>query len=402
MTLETIPAEAARRLLMDGQGLLDAPGRRAGPAAVRRIVEKLGFVQVDTINIAIRAHHHILLTRLDGYQPRMLERLLERDRSLFEHWTHDASVIPTVWYGQWKRRFARYRRNALKPGTWWHRRMEGRPHAVVRRIRERVRADGPLMSRHFEHVRRPGESNSEQKGWWSWKPSKAALEYLWRVGELSIDGRENFHKRYDLTERVLGESCLTPMPTPATHRAWAGAAALERLAIATPSEIAAYFAAIPLSEARTWCDRAVKAGEAVDVQVEAADGSGLHRAVAVPDWKRRAARLADPPRGLRLLSPFDPLVRDRKRLQRRFGFEYRFEAFVPAAKRRYGYYVLPILEQDRLVGRLDPKVDRDAGVLEVRGLWWEDGVRPTAARRRALAETLERYAAAAGVTRVRM
>ena len=386
MSVPVVPARAARRLLLLSQGLLADPARRAAPAAVYRLIETMGFVQVDTINVVERAHQHILYSRLDDYRPAMLVKLLERDRKLFEHWTHDAAVIPSTWFPQWRPRFTRFKSEAARrPG--WRRRLGGAPRAVIRRVRERIEREGPLMSRDFEtERRRPGG------GWWDWKPEKAALEYLWRAGELAVSGRRNFQKIYDLVERTIPQARDARSPGAREHSDWVCRTSLERLGVATPIELARFLASIDLSAAKRWCQQAARRGEILEVSVEAVDGSKPRGAYARLDWERRARGSREPPERVRLLSPFDPVIRDRDRTRRLFGFDYAFEAFVPAARRRYGYYVLPLLEGERLIGRVDPKLHRDRGVLEIRGLWWEPGVSPTRDRLDALESGLARFA----------
>lgn len=385
--LPTVPAATARRLLLGAQGLLDDPRRRATADALYEIVERLGFVQIDSINVVERAHHLTLAARLQSYRPRLLERLLERDRRLFEHWTHDASAIPTCWYPHWHFRFERYRQKVLEH-PWWKERAGSRPGELAEEIRQRIRREGPVMTRDFEDQRPAGTD----KTWWGWKPEKAVLEYLWRTGELAVARRINFHKVYDLTERVLPEAHAAPRPDPEEHLDWACRSALERLGVATADEIAGFWRAISLEEARAWCERSAAAGAIVPVLAEAVDGAAPRRSWALPDWEERAAALAPAPPRIRLLSPFDPILRDRRRTLRLFGFDYRFEAFVPAPQRRWGYYILPILEGERLVGRLDPKLRRDEGVLEIRRIWWEPGVRDSKGRRAALESAVERLA----------
>lgn len=391
-SLPTLPTATARRLLLGAQGLLDDPRRKATPDALYELIERMGFVQIDSINVVERAHHLILAARFQGYQPRLLERLLERQRRLFEHWTHDASAIPTSWYPYWKVRFERYRRRVLEH-PWWMERIGPEPETVIGHVRERIVQEGPLMTRDFE-----GERAGEQ-GWWGWKPQKAALEYLWRTGELAIAGRSSFHKIYDLAERVVPEEHAAPRPSDAEHLDWACRTALERLGVASPDEIAGFWAAIKLEEARSWCAAAAERGEIVPVQVEPADGSKPRASYAVPDWEPRAAALPPAPPRIRLLAPFDPILRDRKRTLRLFNFDYRFEAFVPGQHRKHGYYVLPILEGERLIGRLDPKLHREKGLLEVKGLWWEPKVRETRGRRAALEAALDRLAKQVGAER---
>ncbi|HJQ32791.1 MAG TPA: crosslink repair DNA glycosylase YcaQ family protein [Pyrinomonadaceae bacterium] len=396
--VQTVKAEQARLLLMGAQGLLDDPARAATPASLRKLVTRMGFVQLDSINFVERAHHLTLLSRSDGYRREHLARLLERDRALFEHWTHDASAIPVEWFAHWKPRFERAGAR-IRASLWWRERMGERPERVVAAVRERVEREGPLRSQDFEHEG-PREGSS---AWWGWKPQKAALEYLWRTGELSVARRESFQKVYDLTERVFPEQHRAERPSTIEHVEWACSTAIERLAVATPKELADFWASIEPAQAKTWCERAARAGRVVPVNVEAHDslkGGKPRAAYAVPDWERRLKNLPEPPRRTRLLSPFDPVLRDRARLGRLFGFDYRFEAFVPEPARRFGYYVLPVLEGDRLVGRIDPKLHRDEGVLRVRRVFWEPDVRVTRARRKGLEEAAERLARFAGAERV--
>ena len=390
MKPDRLSAAQAARLLLGAQGLCADPARKATKRELAKTIDTLGFVQVDTINVVARAHDLTLLSRLDGYRPELLRTLLEKDRALFEHWTHDAAVIPTRWYAHWKPRFARaFARIETHP--WWEERLGGRPEEMLDHVRARIRAEGPLKSVDFEH-------EGERGTWWAWKPAKAALECLWRTGELAIAGREHFHKRYDLAQRVHPEAHGLPVPDPDEQLEWACATAAERLVIFTPRELAAFWNEVALGAAREWCAEAQRQGRVVPVAVESADGSAPQPAFALADWSARLRQLPEPPDRMRLLCPFDPILRDRARCLLRFGFDYRFEAFTPASKRQYGYYVLPLLEGSRLVGRLDPKLYRDKGVLEVRGLWWEPGIKPTKLRRNRLEEALERLAAFTGAT----
>lgn len=394
MTGPTITADAARRLLLGAQGLYDDPERRATPSALRSLIRRLGYVQIDSIRIVERAHHLTLASRMDDYAPALLRHLLEEDRSLFEHWTHDASVIPTEWFAYWRPRFDRYKKS-VRGNRWWRARVGDEADRIIAYVRTRIERDGPLQSRDFEHDRR-----GEPGGWWAWKPQKAALEYLWRSGELAIARRENFRKVYDLTERVLPEAHAAPAPSHEAHVDWACRSALDRLGVATPSELAAFWKAVSVADARTWCTESARCGDIERVLVESEAPEEPSRvAFAVADWRERLRRRPyanGPPQRMRLLSPFDPVVRDRARLERLFNFLYRFEAFVPAPKRRYGYYVLPILEEDRFVGRVDPKFHRDQRWLDVRAVWWERGERPSRRRTAVLEEAVNRLAVSIG------
>lgn len=392
MKLDRLPASLAARLLLGAQGLCADPARKATKRELAKTIDALGFVQVDTINIVARAHDLSLFSRLDGYRPELLKELLEKDRALFEHWTHDASIIPTRWYTHWKPRFARALAR-IEAHPWWEERLGGRPEEILDHVRTRIRDEGPLKSVDFEH-------EGERGTWWAWKPAKAALECLWRTGELAIAGREHFHKRYDLAERVHPKAHGLPAPDPEAHLEWACSTAAERLVIFTARELAAFWDEAPLKAASEWCAEAQRQGRIVPVEVASLDGAAPQVAFALPDWSARLKEIPEPPSRMRLLCPFDPILRDRARCLRRFGFDYRFEAFTPAPQRRYGYYVLPLLEGERLVGRLDPKLHRDRDILEVRGLWWEPGIKPTRIRLKRLQEALERLAVFTGAREI--
>ncbi len=407
-TPAVVSASEARRLLMDAQGLLADPTRRPGPAALYKLIQQMGFVQLDTITIVERAHHHILATRLDGYRPDHLESLHHKDRRLFEHMTHDASLIPTVWYPHWRHRFAR-----VAWTTWISKRLGDNPQPMLDSILARIRDRGPSMSRHIEHNGHPRDSGisavgveeaagAGERGWWEWRPSKAALEFLWRSGRLAVASRENFQKVYDLAERVLPEAHARPMPTDAEHLDWACSTALDRLGVATPAELAAFWHAVKPAHAAAWCRDAVASAAAIRVTVESADGSPPRPALAVPDWRNRLKTAPLPPDRVRLLSPFDPIIRDRRRALRLFNLDYRFEAFVPRAKRTHGYYVLPVLRGDRFIARLDPKLHRDRALLEIKKLWWEPGVNPTRRLLAELDEGITRFAKFIGADQVSM
>lgn len=383
-----LTASQARRLLLAGQALLGP----APPGGLEGLIGQLGYVQLDSINVVERAHHLILGCRRADYDPAQFEALLER-RRLFEHWTHDASAIPLQWYAQWKLRFPRSRARILA-SPWWRERMGDQAEPMLAMVLERIRREGPLRSADFEHERE-GEA-----GWWGWKPQKAALELLWHTGELAVASRTHFHKSYDLAERVFPEAHAQPAPEPEAHLEWACAGALERLGVATPRELADFWKAVDPADAARWCAAALAAGRIEKLDVEALDGGPDRPCFAVPDWRERLAALDEPEAGITILCPFDPILRDRARTLRLFNFDYRFEAFVPEARRQYGYYVLPVLEGDRLVGRMDAKHHRERGVLEVKGLWWEKGIRPAKARLARLRLALERLARRIGATDV--
>ena len=390
-----IPADAARRLFMGAQGLLDDPERRATKASLSNLIRRLGFVQMDSINVIERAHHLTLHTRMDAFKQEQFVHALEKDRTLFEHWTHDASAIPVEWFSHWKPRFQKDKAR-LQGNAWWQHHFQGvNGDQVVAQVLERITHEGPLKSADFEH---PGKRGP----WWGWKPQKAALDFLWRTGQLAIVRRTHFHKVYDLTERVLPNQHFAMEPDEEAHIHWACTSALERLGVASPKELTDFWASLDITQVKVWCEHEAKAGRIVAVHVEGADGSKPRAAFAVVDWETRLKNLPDAPDRTRLLCPFDPVLRDRARALRIFGFDYRFEAFVPDGKRAYGYFVLPILEGEKIVGRLDPKFHRNQSLLEIKGLWWEPGVKATKARKKALEAAIERLANFIGASELRI
>lgn len=382
---------AARRLFLDRHLLSAAPVGAPGRAALRDMIGRLGFVQVDSVNTVERAHHMILFARQQSYRPADLKALLERDRALFEHWTHDAAVIPVEFFPHWRHRFAR---NAAQLKDRWTKWQGAAFHDRFAPVLAHIRENGAALSRDL-----CGDTPRKSGGWWDWHPSKAALEYLWRTGELSVCHRDGFQKAYDLTERVIPAEHRAPMPPEREFVDWACAGALDRLGFATHGEIAAFWAGIAPEEAKAWC--AAHAGrDLIEIAVEGAAGQPTRRAWARPDVLEAAKAAPEPTGRLRILSPFDPALRDRNRAERLFGFSYRIEIFVPEAQRRYGYYVFPILEGDRLVGRIDMKCDRDRGALAVRALWPERGVAFGAGRKQRLEAELQRMARFTGMERV--
>jgi uncharacterized protein YcaQ len=377
----------ARRLFLDRHALAEPPAGPARGDALHDLIDRLGLVQLDSINTVERAHHMILFARRPTYRPKALKLLAERDRRLFEHWTHDASILPIGHFPHWKHRFRRDTDRLHGVYSNWH----GPAFAekfdtVLRQIAER----GPVTSGDV------GEDEARGSGgWWNWHPSKAALEYLWRTGRISVLRRDGFIKVYDLTERVIPADWHAAETGHEETITWACSGALDRLGFATSGEIAAFYKAVTPEEAKHWCAAAVARGEITEIAIEGHDGS-LRKSFARPDVMAMADTAPEPPPRVRVLSPFDPALRDRNRAERLFGFFYRIEVFVPEAKRQYGYYVFPLLEGDRLIGRVDMKADRAEGVLRVRAFWPERGVRTGSGRLTRIEAELARVADFAG------
>jgi uncharacterized protein YcaQ len=396
MTPPLIPNRDARRAFLAAQGLARPVGGRLTRESLYGLIEDLGFVQVDSINTVERAHHLILFSRNHGYRQGQLSHLLERKAALFENWTHDASIIPTRFYPYWMSRFAKERETLRERWRKWR---QGDYEAMLDQVLGHVRSEGPVMARHLGGD--DGKKNADDKsgGWWDWHPSKTALEYLWRTGELAVARREGFQKVYDLTERVIPAEHREEAPERAALIDWACQGALDRLVFATSGELAAFWDAVTPAEAAAWC-RERLGKDLVEVAVEPAKGGKARTAFAWPDYRERLAETPTPPGAVRVLSPFDPLIRDRNRTERLFDFRYRIEVFVPEAKRQYGYYVFPLLEGDRLIGRIDMKRTKD-GALSVSALWLEPRLKFTRAREAKLASELDRLARFVGAEAVR-
>jgi len=377
-----IDNRSARRLWLHSQGLGSTP---TGPLDLSATIHALGFVQLDTIQVVSRAHHHILWSRNQNYREPMLDRLLAKDRAVFEHFTHDASVLPMEFLPMWRRQFDRMRAYYDRAG--W---VRGLPDAAERqKIKDRIAREGALSTHAFD-TKIEGDRQM-----WHRPPHKLALDYMWYAGELATCHRVNFTKFYDLAERVFPAHLREAELTEVEQITWLCNAALDRMSFGALGDVQRFWDAVTREEVRAWSDKA----DLIPVEIQSADGSWVS-AVAPADIEQRLAMLTPVTSRLRILNPFDPVIRDRNRLSRLFGFEYRVEMFVPAAKRIWGYYVFPILEGDRFVGRIKVKADRKASCLTVLNLWVEPGVKWTAARAEKLEAELARMARFVGVDSV--
>ena len=377
-----LPNTLARKLFLARHGLLEpAQTNLAG------LIDALGFVQLDSVLTLARAHDMILWPRLGTYRPPHLHALHAR-RATFEHWTHDAAILPMAAWPHWRHRFERDRaRMDARWDAWQGKDFRGH----LDRTLQHVADNGPTLSGDL------AEGPRRDPGWWNWHPGKVSLEYLWRTGALSVARRQGFQKVYDLTERVIPDAVRTEAPALEETLDWAANTALDRLGFATPGEIAAFHALLTKQEGAAWAEAALARGEVEEIMVEGADGS-LRRSLARPGLIDEAIALPEPGSRLRLLSPFDPALRDRARAERLWGFRYRIEIFVPAHKRTHGYYVFPILEGTRLVARADVATQGDA--LLLRALWPEPRQRWGSGRTQRLMAELARAARLAGVSRV--
>jgi len=379
--------KTARRIFLAKQGLSASPVRALTKLDLLQLIHDLGFVQIDSISTVERAHNQILFSRNQTFRKEHLRQLLEDDRTLFEHWTHDAAILPCAFYPYWKHKFRRSEAPMRKRWAKWH---GDDFDKAFDETYTRIVENGAVLAREVK------DADHKSGGWWQWHPSKKALEFFWHTGKLAISGRQNFQKIYDLSERVIPADQLATDLSHEEFIDWACRSALERLGFATHGEIAAFWDLVSPDEARSWVSAHRDKLEEIEIECE---GGGKPRpSVALMGLSPNIADWPEPPGRIRVLSPFDPLLRDRNRAERLFGFRYRIEVFVPEPKREYGYYVFPLLEGDRMIGRIDMKADRKFGTLNVTRLWLEPKVRASAGRMAKLDAELARVARFAGVS----
>jgi hypothetical protein len=357
-----------RRIALDRQGLLkNAPFGR-GSAATLKAIEHLGYVQIDTISVVARAQHHVLRSRVPNYDPAHLDRLQDT-RRIFEYWYHAAAYLPMRDY-----RFALPKMAAMaRREDRWIRSHDDRLMADVLR---HVAGEGPTRARDFETPATSGE-----RGWWNWKPAKRALEQLFMQGDLMVVGRDGFEKIYDLRDNVLPDGVDTRMPDDEELAAHLLDNALRSHGFATRKTVTYQRPGTALRKALDEVIRQRVAGGRL-LSVTLPDGA---KAYAEPEIL--AARSPPAPARVRVLSPFDNAVIQRERGQSVFDFDYQIECYVPAEKRRFGYFCLPLLFRDRFIGRADCKAHRQAGRLEIKALHVEDE-RPLRAEPEAFADAL--------------
>jgi uncharacterized protein len=358
----TLSADQARRIVLAAQGFAEPrPAGRVDARHLRRAIDRVGLLQIDSVNVLSRSHYLPVFARLGPYPRHVLDRMSWGPRAeLFEYWGHAASLIPLRLQPSLRWRMER---NRSFDSPWW-RPLRSRPE-LLDDVRALVAAKGPIGAGVTGEARpnRPGQM-------WNWSDGKLALEWLFGTGEVAVAGRPHFERLYDLTGRVLPAQLLAA-PTPPIEDAQRELlrAAARSLGVATLADLTDYFR-MRAEDSRPRVAELVEAGELLPVRVESwREPAYLWAQARIP--RRVTARA--------LLSPFDSLVWERERTERVFGFRYRIEIYVPAAKRQFGYYVLPFLLGDRLVGRVDLKADRAAGVLRTRAAWSEDLAPPEVA-----------------------
>ncbi len=361
--MQRLSLPEAVRIVLAAQGLARATRPGGSRTTIARTIERLGLLQMDSVNVLVRAHYLPLFSRLGPYDPGLLDEAAwtaaasgGRKRTLFEYWGHEASLLPLALQPLLRWRMARAERGeAMWGGVAALARDQP---GFIRTILGEVAARGPVAASDLDRANRRGSA------WWGWTETKIALEYLFWSGRVTTASRRGFERVYDLTERVLPRAILeSPTPDEAAAQRRLIRIAARALGVATESDLRDYFR-LTLADTRARVAELVESGELLPVVVE----GWRQTAYLAPDAAR--PRRVD---GAALLSPFDPLVWERDRTERLFGFRYRLEIYTPAHKRQHGYYVLPFLLGDRLAARIDLKADRKAGTLRAAATYLEKG-----------------------------
>ena len=334
-----------RLIALHHQGLTAARPFGKGINAAKRALEHLGYIQIDTLSVIARAHHHTLWTRVPDYQPDYLHQLV-RERSAFEYWFHAASYLPMSDY-----RYVMPQMSAVKRGELpYYDKVSAK---YINHVIDRIRIDGPLKARNFESAIK---SNTK---WWNWKPTKLALETLFMQGDIMITNRDGMEKVYDLTERVLPTSTNTIEPSLLKFSEYLlnlsiranGFTTLKQLTHLRPGEE-------PRKTLKMMLQQKIEQRAIVEYPIEGKPPAYTTQDILDTKIKRPAANV-------RLLSPFDNAIIHRDRVQQLFDFDYKLECYTPKEKRQYGYFCLPILYEDSLVGRVDCKAHRKLGEFEL-------------------------------------
>ena len=356
--MKPLSLDAVRGLMIAAQGLHDRPQPRATKKAVRSIIRQMHLLQIDSINVIARSPYLVLWSRLGDYNPRWLDELLA-EGALFEYWSHAACFLPIEEYPLYRHIY----------DSW----LGGRAHkwleehaTVAKRVLDHVRTHGEARSSDFERT------DGQKANWWNWKDEKIALEYLFYAGQLMVRKRHNFQRVYDLRERVFADFDKVPDISPAEAHDQFVLNTIQALGVTKAEWIADYFR-LYKADVNAALKRLAQQDRLMTVEVEGWKAPGY---IYPGDRKHvEAAAKGEIPRSkTTFLSPFDPLVWDRKRALDLFNFDYKIEVYTPAPKRKYGYFTLPILYNNALIGRIDPKAHRKEGIFEVKALHLEPGV----------------------------
>jgi len=344
------PQELARlrRLALAAQGLLQAQPYGRGLAGARKAINHIGYVQIDTISVVERAHHHVFHSRVPKFKPDMTNQML-LDGDIFEYWTHAAAFLPIADF-----RFSLPYKHAIKSGqTHWYKNPDKK---LMGELLARIRSDGPIRSRDVEI------NTTKRAGWWDWKPAKKALEQMYMEGDLMVSDREGFQKTYDLTERVLPSHVNSQIPGIEEFAAHIVDQQLRCHGFASLKGLTYQRRNAELRKAvKALVNERLAQRTLEQVQVSSGEVFLLEAGALERPLHRLNSRML-------ILSPFDNSVIQRERLKALFQYDYQLECYVPAAKRQYGYFCLPLLYRGEFIGRMDCKAHRKSSHLEIKSL----------------------------------
>ena len=390
------PLKALRALALSAQELHQPAGSGQPVTAhsLLALVERLGCIQIDTLQRVHRSHYLALWSRLGSYSPTLFDALAYGgqdehghpvERGLFEFWFHAACYLPLSAYRYRMPRMQRVAQGGGSSTRAWL--AQPGTRRLLENVYERVRAQGPLRARDFEH------HGSRRGAWWDWKPAKQALEHLFSRGDLLITDRDNFQRIYDLSERVLPDWVDRSAPTEAEAARHVLESSALALGVCELRQVADYSHDFLRGEARPYLEALLADGTLVPIRGRSHAGKSVELVVHRDNLSELERAAAGELRAVRttLLSPFDTLFYARGRDEILWGFRQVLEAYKPAAQREWGYFCLPILDRDRLVGRLDPKLERASGTLRIEALYLEPAVKLSQRLARSLARALRDF-----------
>ncbi len=360
---DTLSAAQARRIALAAQGFTRARPTTVSARHVHRVMDRLGVLQIDSVNVFARSHYLPLFSRLGAYEPALLDRVfLSRTTHYVEYLAHEATFIPVADWPLWRFRMEDFRRRWAAEDSW-----ASTNARTMRWVQDELRTRGPLRP-----VDLRADAPRERGTWWDWDDVKLALEHLWRTGDVAISGRRGFERTYALAEHVIPQDIRSQeIPREDAIRELTRRAARSS-GVATSSDLADYYRIRDRAAVVRSIGELVDTGELEPVQVRGWERAGR----PLPAWRHHDAVLPRRVDAAALLTPFDPVVWFRDRALRAFDLDYRIEIYVPAEKRRFGYYSLPVLVGDRIVARVDLKADRPTSTLQVQSAWWEPQARP--------------------------
>lgn len=354
-TAENLSIPDARKLFIQSQFHFENK-TASDKTGLYNVIEQLGYIQIDTISVVERSHHHILWTRMPSYKKNMLEELMEKDKTVFEYWSHAAAYLPMK---DFRFSLPRKKNYSERYKSW------GKANRkIINYVYERIVNEGAMQSKDFE------DRNSKSSGWWDWKPSKDALDFLFHAGKLMIAKRKGFQKVYDLTERILPEKIDTTFPAEKEYYIHLIENSIRANGLVSKNEIT-YQRRYDKKKFEKIINELTDSKMIMEVNIA---GLQTEKYFTTSD-KLKLLNQKNPDFEMNILSPFDNLIIQRKRLKNFFGFDYTIECYLPESKRKFGYFCMPVFYKDRFIARVDAKADRASGKFIIKKIFWEDNLK---------------------------